>query len=411
MWGRFSILARVRALALFVVTASAQDSLNVRQVGFLSIHWEAAFSVAVVDTLAFVATGVTGLRIVNIADPAHPVEIGYYDTPGEGFGVAVSGNYAYVADGGSGLRVVNITNPAAPTEVGHCDTPGYAWCVAVSGNYAYVASDGLRVVDITNPAAPSEVGFTPGQAEGVAVSGNYAYVAGGADVGLRVVNIANPAHPVETGSCDTPGYARGVAVSGNYAYVADDLGGLRVVGIANPAHPVEIGFCVTPGEAMGVAVSGNYAYVAGNGLWVVNITFPTAPTQVGFCNTPGVGVAVSGNYAYVADGSYFGIYDCSAATGISGQQVTHPITWKLSANFPNPFNPATHISFDVPRAERVTVNVYNITGQFVQTLVNERLTPGTHMIRFDGANLPSGTYFYRLASPDFSATRKMVLIK
>jgi len=65
----------------------------------------------------------------------------------------------------------------------------------------------------------------------------------------------------------------------------------------------------------------------------------------------------------------------------------------------------------VPRAERVTVNVYNIAGQFMQTLVNERLTPGTHMIRFDGANLPSGTYFYRLTSPDFSATRKMVLIK
>jgi len=249
MWGRFSILARVSALALFVVTASAQDSLNVRQVGFLSIHWEAAFSVAVVDTLAFVATGVTGLRIVNIADPAHPVEIGYYDTPGEGFGVAVSGNYAYVADGGSGLRVVNITNPAAPTEVGHCDTPGYAWCVAVSGNYAYVASDGLRVVDITNPAAPSEVGYyEPGDALGVAVSGNYAYVATG-DRGLRVVNVTNPSAPFEVGFYDTPGHA--------------------------------------------------------------------------------CGVAVSGSYAYVADGLYFGIYDCSAATGVSEASILHPSSFIL----------------------------------------------------------------------------------
>jgi hypothetical protein len=122
-------------------------------------------------------------------------------------------------------------------------------------------------------------------------------------------------------------------------------------------------------------------------------------------------VAVSGNYAYVADMSYFGIYDCSAATGISGQPVAQPMTWKLNANYPNPFNPATQIWFDVPRAERVTVNVYNVAGQFVQTLVNERLTPGAHTLRFDGSSLSSGTYFYRLASPEFSATRKMVLVK
>jgi len=176
------------------------------------------------------------------------------------------------------------------------------------------------------------------------------------------------------GFYDTPGKANGVAVAGNYAYVADSGSGLRVVNIANPAAPSEVGFYVTPGDAMGVAVSGNYAYVA--------------------------------DY-----GSGLGIYDCSAATGISSQTVVQPLTWKLNANYPNPFNPITTISFDVPRAERVTVNVYNITGQFVRTLVDDRLTPGAHMIRFDGSNLSSGTYFCRLASPDFSATQKMVLVK
>jgi hypothetical protein len=272
--------------------------------------------------------------------------------------------------------VVNIANPAAPTEVGFYDTPGNAQDVAVAGNYAYVADGwgGLRVVDITNPAAPFEVGFydTPMDAVGVAVSGNYAYVANRYS-GLRVVNIANPAAPFEVGFYDTPGFAWGVAVSGNYAYVADWDGGLRVVNIMNPAAPAETGFYDTPGLARGVAVSGNYAYVA--------------------------------------DMSYFGIYDCSAATGISSQTVVQPLTWKLNANYPNPFNPITTISFDVPRAERVTVNVYNITGQFVRTLVDDRLTPGAHMIRFDGSNLSSGTYFCRLASPDFSATQKMVLVK
>ena len=146
---------------------------------------------------------------------------------------------------------------------------------------------------------------------------------------------------------------------------------------------------------------------------MVNITNPSSPVEAGFYDTPGsaYGVAVSGNYAYVAEGNYFSIYDCSAAMGISDRPDVQPTTWKLNANYPNPFNPATQISFDVPRAERVTVNVYSLTGQFVQTLVNDRLTPGTHVLRFDGADLSSGTYFYRLASADFSATRKMVLLK
>ena len=198
-------------------------------------------------------------------DSLHVRQLGFCSLPGQAWVVAVSGNYAYVADYGSGLRVVNITNPAAPTEVGFCDTPGYANGVAVSGNYAYVADEymGLRVVNITNPSAPFEVGFydTPGYALGVAVSGNYAYVADG-DYGLRVVNITNHAAPVEVGFYATPEYAVGVAVSGNYAYVADEFVGLRVVNITNPAAPSEVGFYDTPGSAMGVAVSGNHAYVA-----------------------------------------------------------------------------------------------------------------------------------------------------
>jgi hypothetical protein len=61
--------------------------------------------------------------------------------------VTVAGNYAYVADDDSGLRIVDVSNPAAPSEAGFYDTPGYAWGVAVAGNTAYVAdSDGGLVI-------------------------------------------------------------------------------------------------------------------------------------------------------------------------------------------------------------------------------------------------------------------------
>jgi hypothetical protein len=321
------VISSLSFVLLTGVPSFAQDSLNVRQLGFYDTPGE-AFGVAVSGNYAYVADGGegtetdwdTGLRVVNISNPAAPSETGFYDSPGSSFSVAVLGNHAYLADGTQGLRVVNITNPSSPVEAGWCYTPGYAYGVAVAGSYAYVASGsgGLQVVNIANSSAPFEAGYyySPGWAGGVAVSGNYAYVADG-NRGLRVVNITNPSSPFEVGFYDTPGNASGVAVSGNYAYVADGGAGLRVVNITNPAAPFEVGFYGTPWGTSDVAVSGNYAYVAdgGGGLRVVNITNPAAPYEVGFyIGISAQSVAVQGNIAYVGVPGYgFGIYDCSAA--------------------------------------------------------------------------------------------------
>jgi hypothetical protein len=129
------------------------------------------------------------LRVISVADPASPAEVGYCDTPGEAEGVAVSGSYAYVADGSAGLRIISVTDPAHPVEVGHCGAPADAYGVAVSGSDAYLAdgSAGLRVISVSNPAYPGEVGYydTTGVAHGVAVSGSYAYVANGS-AGLQI---------------------------------------------------------------------------------------------------------------------------------------------------------------------------------------------------------------------------------
>ena len=222
-----------------------------------------------------------------------------------------SGSYAYVADGG-GLRVIDVANPIAPTEMGFCDTPGYgtgsASGVAVAGDYAYVADGdgGLRVIDITNPLDPIEVGFYDIQelVYDVVVTENYAYVAASYG-GLLVVNIADPTAPTEVGRYDTPGTAEGVTVVGTYAYIADGESGLRVIDVAIPATPIEVGFFDTPSYAKGVTVIGHYAHVAdaGSGLHVIDITNPVIPSEVSFYETleSTHDVAVTGNYAYVAD--------------------------------------------------------------------------------------------------------------
>ena len=85
--------------------------------------------------------------------------------------------------------------------------------------------------------------------------------------------------------------------------------------------------------------------------------------------------------------------------------------FSLSQNYPNPFNPSTVISYRLPVIGFVTLKVYDILGREIATLVNEEKPAGEYEVEFDGANLPSGIYFYQLKVGSFVETRNMVLIK
>jgi len=301
---------RLTLLLLFLLVSAlvgiAQaDSLNVRFIG--GIDTDQAWCVEVSGDYAYVADYSSGLRVISVADPAHPDTVGRCNSLGRTHGVAASEGYAYVVAGASGLWVISVADPAQPAAVGHYDTPGLAWGVAVVGDFAYVADgdSGLRVISVADPAHPVEVGScdTPGQARGVTVVDDYAYVAD-RDSGLRVVSVVDPAHPVEAGYIVMSGRALSVAVSGDYAYVAADAGGLRVISIIDPAHPVEVGNS-GPGFALGVTAQGDHAYVAADagGLHVISVADPARPTEVGYHDTPGRanGVTVVGHYVYLAD--------------------------------------------------------------------------------------------------------------
>ncbi|MBN1466844.1 T9SS type A sorting domain-containing protein [candidate division KSB1 bacterium] len=84
----------------------------------------------------------------------------------------------------------------------------------------------------------------------------------------------------------------------------------------------------------------------------------------------------------------------------------------LRQNYPNPFNPVTNITYTIPAALPVTLNIYNALGHQVRTLVNERQNFGTHSLSFDASDLPSGIYFYKLQAGDqLMAMKKMMFIK
>jgi hypothetical protein len=88
-----------------------------------------------------------------------------------------------------------------------------------------------------------------------------------------------------------------------------------------------------------------------------------------------------------------------------------PVPSQFANNFPNPFNPTTTISYQLPANSQVSLRVYDTAGRIVATLVNIWQQPGAYEAVFDGSNLPSGVYVYRLETGIFSATGKMVLMK
>jgi hypothetical protein len=112
------------------------------------------------------------------------------------------------------------------------------------------------------------------------------------------------------------------------------------------------------------------------------------------------------------------VNDGSITTAIAGgnQDAALPKDFALGQNFPNPFNPETEISYELPRQSQVVLTVFNLIGQKVNTLVNSKAMPGRHTIRWHGTDdagrrLSSGVYLYRLEAEDRIFVRKMVLLQ
>ena len=139
---------------------------------------------------------------------------------------------------------------------------------------------------------------------------------------------------------------------------------------------------------------------------VANIPGTTAGTPPGtellnvVCNYPDVDNPVTVNTAVASadDGSLL------------------PSEYALFQNYPNPFNPSTQISFDIPKAEFVTLRIYNLLGQDVKTMINQSMAPGRYTVEWNGNDMlnndvSSGVYFYELRGESFVSRKKMLLIR
>jgi len=117
--------------------------------------------------------------------------------------------------------------------------------------------------------------------------------------------------------------------------------------------------------------------------------------------------AVTGKTFFVAFDSVHGVItDKPVAVEEEGQEA-----FAVDQNSPNPFNPTTTISFSIPASYHVTVEIFNVAGQKIDTLVNDFMIAGKHSVVWDASGLSAGVYFYMVKSGDFSKTMKMTLLK
>jgi hypothetical protein len=109
--------------------------------------------------------------------------------------------------------------------------------------------------------------------------------------------------------------------------------------------------------------------------------------------------------------NYYNTCYTSPLIGIVPLSNEIPNRFLLYQNYPNPFNPKTIIKMEIPKSGNVTMKIYDVLGNELETLVNEELKPGTYEIEFDGTSFASGVYYYKLSAADYTDTKKMVMIK
>jgi len=184
--------------------------------------------------------------------------------------------------------------------------------------------------------------------------------------------------------------------------------------------------------AHNVFLLGNYAYISHyeSGLKIVDITDPTTPVEAGYYDTYPQGEGPNfngawGAYPYTQNGMIFisdrdnGLtivtFD-SPAVAISDPTETVPTLFALEQNYPNPFNPSTQIVYQLAELGQTKLQIYNILGQEIQTLVNATQPAGRYEVTWNGRNsqgiqVPAGIYIYRLQTDAFTEMKKMILTK
>ncbi len=324
-------------LILIVLTLQlpsfAQDRHNIERIGYWGAGVDYIWDMAIQGDYAYLASGESGLRIIDVSDPEQMELVSFYDVGGSAKGIAVEGDFAYVADGSRGLEIVDVSDPRNLEEVSLIQSDWDAEDVALKDGHVYVLESfrddesreeysRLRIVDIENPSEPRVIGSC--QFDGwfyfirLADNSDYAYTIGWSDDNqhVNVIDISELERPVlvEDNSWQEIGRICDMVIEGDHAYTTNRNGiePFQVLNLSDPLNPEKVGACrLNNGRVFGLAVNGDYAYVANIeapayadtiAIFTIDISDLDRPRQIGSCGVTGdysEVIAVSGEHLYV----------------------------------------------------------------------------------------------------------------
>jgi hypothetical protein len=348
----------IRGLLVFDISDPAMP----RQVGYLHIPYYCA-NVVVVDDYAYVQT-TTGVYIVDINNPANPIEVSSYANPYIMFtDLAVSEDYVYLAAGNGDVYYFNIVKNALVEPPQGFEAPSPVEGLVVNGNELYILSwnslviadisnpgvevtelsriefpildfkplnsialrddtlylggEYLLVLDVSNPSAPQIIGRLDEFGEDLAVGEQQAFLARLG--GMISVNLSNPAMPVKVGEYTPQFGTPGAVAAQGSLLLASDWNGLYSFDVSNPAEIVQQGVYLKPEVEPWIneiIIAGGYAYLAypNVGLSILDLSDPTALHEVGYVPGGAKGMDLNGDYAYTVNYDSLSIIDISNPT-------------------------------------------------------------------------------------------------
>lgn len=381
------------------------------------------------DSLAFVASGLAGLWILDVSNPEKPKTISNVNTDGYTSDLVVEDTLAYLvnyaayspSDTSIGLWIIDVSNIYKPVILSHLRRNPNS--ITKSGNLILLTQSStpasnyiLEIIDVANPYEPFSLGvfqanYNP---HNTAVKDSFVYLAT-SNRGLRIINISDPYFPTEVGFFNDSTFLVGIFVKDNFAY-ADRTDTLFVLDVSNPTEPVilgRMGRSYGSFEGIDLFVEGGFLYWTEWDLGVVDISNPENPIQVTIFSgkSRGIGVAAKEDKIFFADQNQgVWILRNNLVTEVKEDKPIIPGYW-LFQNYPNPFNPVTIIGFEIPKREKVMIEVFDLLGQKVKMILNEEMEKGEHKISFNANDLSSGIYFYRMITGETIVTKKMVLLR
>ena len=389
-----------------------------------------------------------GITIVDVSNPETVVQISNLNTVA-GFDVKVWQHYVYTVTGGSGGTgsIVDISDPANPQVVG---TFPSTHNIFISDN-GFLIREGNNAFDIldlnSDPTTPQLVWNGAPGGHDAAVINNRLYDFHGTS-GTRIFDFINPANPVLLGAIADPTinyhHSGWVTDDGQFLFICDELAqhptpDITVWDISDLSNPQRVGEFSDPNAIVhNLYVIDDYAYVSyyTAGFRIFDISDPAnISIAAEFDTSPETGESFAGAfgvYPFLPSGTILlsdwqgGLFTFTFSelnpTGLPGNNK--PETFALAQNFPNPFNPSTTIRYALPENTFVNLQIFNVLGQPVRTLVNREQSPGNQSVEWDGKNdrgqkVSSGIYFYRIAArapstgsgPRFVRTKRMVLLR